>query len=380
MKKEFRIGMAGYSGIGRVHALGYKTIPLIYPDGITPVLQRVGTSRQETADRAQADAGFIHASGDVAALASSDDVDVVDITLPNQLHLEVIREAAAAGKAIYCEKPLSGTISEAEAIAELVAQTGIQFGMVFQYRFFPAIIRAKQIMEEGLLGKIFTYRFEYLHSGYQNPARPLTWRMQKEKGGSGALGDLGSHVLDLVRFLVGEFDSVQGMLHTFIKERPLPEDASRSGEVTVDDVAWVNARMTGGAVGTIECSRFATGTLDDLKFTIHGERGALRFDLMDPGFISYYDDTKSGAPGYGGSRGWQRLESMQNYPGAKTPPPRAPIGWERAHSESQYQFLSALAEGKQPSPGIEDGLKVQYILDAVEISAENSGSWTEVRR
>ncbi len=379
MSKEIRIGMAGYSGIGRVHALGYRTIPIMYPDGICPVLQRVGTSRKETAESARAEAGFLHADGSVTDLAGAPDIDVVDITLPNQLHLPVIKEALAAGKAVYCEKPLAGTLEEAKEIAELAAKASAPFGMVFQYRFLPAIIRAKQLIEEGRIGKIFTYRFEYLHSGYQNPDRPLSWRMQKENGGSGALGDLGSHVIDLVRYLVGDFESVQGMLHTFINERPLLEDRSRKGPVTVDDVAWVHGKMENGAVGSIECSRFATGTLDDLKLSIHGELGAIKFDLMDPGFISFYDDTKS-AQTYGGERGWQKLESMQNYPGAKTPPPRAPIGWERAHAESQYQFLKALAEGRRPSPGIEDGLMVQYILDAIERSAEKGGQWTEVPR
>ena len=377
MKNEIRIGMAGYSGIGRVHALGYRTIPIIYPDGIRPLLQRVGTSRQETADTARQEAGFLHADGDVHELASAPDIDVVDITLPNQLHLPVIREALSAGKAVYCEKPLAGTLSEALEIAELAAKTSVPFGMVFQYRFLPAIIRAKQILDEGLIGRIFTYRAEYLHSGYHNPDRPLSWRMQKEQGGSGALGDLGSHVLDLVRYLLGDFESVQGMLHTFINSRPLVEDRSRYGTVTVDDVSWVHGRMASGAVGSIECSRFATGTLDDLKIVIHGEYGALKFDLMEPGYLYFYDDTKS-AKSYGGDRGWQRLECMQNYPGAKTPPPRAPIGWERSHAESQYQFLRAVSEGRQPSPGIEDGLKVQYILDAIERSADTDGKWTEV--
>ncbi len=377
MKKEIRIGMAGYSGIGRVHALGYRTIPIIYPNGIKPILQRVGTSRQESANEAQDEAGFLHADGDVQNLVKATDIDVVDITLPNQLHLPVIKEALEAGKAVYCEKPLAGTLAEAKEIADLVAKNSTPFGMVFQYRFLPAIIRAKQLLDEGLIGTIYTYRAEYLHSGYQNPNRPLSWRMEKDKGGSGALGDLGSHIIDLVRYLVGDFDSVQGLLHTFIDSRPLVEDRSKFGTVTVDDVAWIHARMKNGAIGSIECSRFATGTLDDLKIVIHGQLGALKFDLMDPGFLQFYDETKSSKT-YGGDRGWQKLECMQNYPGAKTPPPRAPIGWERAHGESQYQFLKAVAEGVAPSPGIIDGLKVQYILDAVERSAEKGGNWIEV--
>ena len=375
---RIRIGMAGYGGIGRVHSLGYRDIPLLYPgSGPVPVLQRVSTSRRETAEAAQREAGFAEAGWEIDELVAHEDIDLVDVTLPNHLHRHVVDKALSAGKAVYCEKPLAQSISEARRIAELVEAAHAPFGMVFQYRYIPAIMKAKELVEAGRIGRVFTYRAEYLHSGYQNPNRPLSWRMRQEEGGSGALGDLGSHVIDLVRHLVGEFSAVQGHLETFIPERPLEKGATETAPVTVDDVAWLRARMDGGAVGTIEASRFATGTLDDLRIWIYGEKGALKFDLMEPSFLHFFDETRQGGD-FGGDRGWQRFDTVANYPGAKAPPARAPLGWARAHAESQYRFLQALSRGEEPSPGIRDGLRTQLVMDAAERSAAASGVWMDV--
>jgi len=295
------------------------------------------------------------------------------------MHREAVEKAIAAGKHVYCEKPLAGTIEDARAIASVVERYRgkAQFGMVFQYRFLPALIRAKQLIAEGKIGKTFSYRAEYLHSGYQDPHRPMSWRMKMEEGGSGALGDLGSHLIDLVRFLLGDFSSVQGNLETFIPQRPIAKGSLTMGNVTVDDAAWINARMKNGAFGSLELSRFATGTLDDLRIWIYGEYGALHFDLMDPSFLYFFDQKKPGGD-YGGSKGWQRIETVSFYPNAQTPPPRAPIGWIRSHVENQYQFLKAITSNKQPSPGISDGLKTQLVLTAVQESAQANGGWLDV--
>lgn len=375
--RDLRIGMLGYGGIGRVHALSYRQLPFMYPGSVAPVLQAVCTSRNETAAAAQAEAGFVTATTEPAALIGDPGVEVVDVTLPNHLHRDSVLQAISQGKAVYCEKPLSGSIADAREIANTVSQSSVPFGMVFQCRFIPALMKAKELVERGALGRIFTYRAEYLHSGYQNAQRPLSWRMKKEEGGSGALGDLGSHVIDLVRYLIGEFESIQGHVETFIHNRPVHKGATELGAVTVDDVAWFQARMANGAVGTVEASRFATGTLDDLRLWIYGERGALRFDLMDNNYLYWFDEGRASGE-YGGDRGWQRLETVANYPGAKAPPARAPLGWARAHAENQYRFLSAVASGKQPSPGIVDGLRAQLVIDAVERSAAENGSWVNV--
>lgn len=387
--RHLGLGVAGYGMIGRLHTMNYRQLPFVYPDRLPELkLHAICTSRDESARAAQAEGGFTTATTDPNALVTDPEIDVVDVSLPNNMHRPIVEKALAAGKHVYCEKPLAGTIEDARAIRDAVdraaSRTATQqsgglddrgparFGMVFQYRFFPAVLKAKELIGAGRLGRVYTYRAEYLHTGYQNPERPLSWRMKKDEGGSGALGDLGSHVIDLVRYLLGEFESVQGHLETFVKERPVTKGASQKGAVTVDDVAWFRARMADGAVGTVEASRFATGTLDDLRFWIYGEKGALHFDLMDPNYLDWFDESAP-AGDYGGERGWRRLQTVQYYPGAKSPPARAPIGWSRAHTENQYAFLKAIAEGREPSPGIVDGLRTQLVIDAVERSAADAG-------
>lgn len=383
--RQLGLGLAGYGMIGRLHAMGYRQLPFIYPGKLPEIeLRSVCTTRPESAGAARAEGGFAAAVTDLNQLVEDPAVDVVDISLPNQLHRPAIEAALTAGKHVYCEKPLAGTLEDARAIAAMVERAGkssgsppARFGMVFQYRFIPAISKARELIQQGKLGRIYTYRAEYLHTGYQNPDRPLSWRMKKEEGGSGALGDLGSHVIDLVRYLLGEFESVQGHLETFVKERPLAPGDPRKGAVTVDDVAWFRARMTCGAIGTVEASRFATGTLDDLRLWIYGEKGALHFNLMDAGFLDWFREDDPGGT-YGGSRGWQRLQTVQHYPDARTPPGRAPIGWSRSHTENQYQFLQAVINNRDPEPGIIDGLRVQLVIDAVERSAAAGGSTVTV--
>ena len=375
MNDEINIGLLGYGAIGRLHGMSYGQLPFIYPGKLPrPVLHTVCTSRTETAEAARIEGGFAHAVIDQDALITNPDVDIVDVTLPNHLHLLAVTAALSAGKHVYCEKPLAGNINDARAIARAVQASDASFGMVFQNRFIPALMKARELMQEGKLGRIFTYRAEYLHSGYQDSQRPLSWRMKKDEGGSGALGDLGSHVIDLIRYLIGEFDSLQGHLETFIHERPISKGSAKTGPVTVDDAAWFRARMKNGAIGTVEASRFATGTLDELRIRIYGERGALRFDLMDPNFLYWFDESQAGGE-FGGSRGWQRLDTVANYPGAKTPSARAPLGWARAHAENQYRFLAAVTGGQEPSPNIIDGLRVQLVMDAVERSAADDGTW-----
>jgi predicted dehydrogenase len=256
-------------------------------------------------------------------------------------------------------------------------------------------------VDAGALGRVYSFRAEYLHSGYQDPSRPLSWRMRRDEGGSGALGDLGSHVIDLVRYLLGEFVAVQGHLETFVPQRPVRPGSAEMGEVTVDDAAWMRARLASGAVGTIEASRFATGTLDDMRVWVYGEEGAIHFSLMDPSFLHYFDARRPGGA-FGGERGWQRIETVQQYPGAKTPPGRAPIGWIRTHAENQYRFLRAVAAAEvagvaypaeagrdgnddpevtiadRALPGIEDALAVQRVLDATDRSHVAGGGWTTV--
>jgi predicted dehydrogenase len=372
------IGLVGYGMIGRVHTLAYRELPLFYPQRLPALhLAAVCTSRSETAQAAAAEAGFASWCTDISALVGREDVHVVDCSVPNHLHRSVLLAAIAAGKHIYCEKPLALDGAEARELVMAARKAGVCAGMTFNYRFVPAIMRARQLIHEGALGEVYTFRAEYLHSGYQDPQRPAGWKTRREQAGGGALVDLGSHVIDLIRHLLGEFRAVRANLHTFIKERPVRHGATEKEPVTVDDVAWVQVQMENGSMGTIEVSRFATGMLDDLRLEIYGQRGALRFSLMDANWLYWYDATRSGEP-LGGTRGWTRIETVQNYPGAAAPPARSILGWTRTHAENQYSFLRALVEGKTPQPDIVDGLRTQLVLDAAYASAE-SGEWTSVQ-
>ena len=304
------------------------------------------------------------------------EVTVVDCSTPNYQHRQTLLAAIAAGKHVYCEKPLALNAAEAREIVRVAEKAGVSVGMTFNYRFVPAITRARQMIADGALGEIYNFRAEYFHTGYQDPQRPLGWRMKQELSGGGALVDMGSHLIDLVRHLLGELHSVRAVMKTYIKQRPVERGSRTLGDVTVDDAAWLEVRLAGGGFGTIEVSRFATGSLDDLNLEIYGSKGALRFSLMDANWLYWFDGTKVG--GFlGGDLGWTRLETVQHYKGAAVPPARSILGWTRAHAECQYAFLRAVAEGKKPEPGIRDGLRNQLILDAAYASAK-SDSWVTV--
>ena len=366
------IGMLGYGGIGKLHALAYRSIPGIYPSLPPYRMAAVCTSSKETAEAAAKDGGFARAYADIRELVADPEVGAVDIVLPNYAHKDAIILALEAGKHVYCEKPLALTGAEAREIAAVAARSKGRLGMTFNYRFVPAIARAKRLIEEGAVGEVYGFHSEYLHNGYQDASRPLTWRMRREASGGGAIVDLGSHVLDLVRHLLGEVSEVMAETKTYIPRRPLSKGSSELGQVTVDDAAWIQLRMASGAIGSLIVSRFATGSADDLRLRIEGSKGALRFDLMDANWLYYYDATKPQA-----ESGWTRLETISSFPGAAVPPARAILGWERTHTENQYQFLKAILEDREPSPGIADGLANHLLIDALYASAE-AGRWERV--
>jgi predicted dehydrogenase len=371
------IAIAGYGYMGKVHALGLRQIPLLYP-GTAPAFQLIGICMrsEDKARRAAAEAGCPKWYNSFEQMLQDDEVNIVDLVIPNHLHRRMIEEALRRGKHVLCEKPLTLSRSEAEAVVEAVRAGKTSLGMIFNYRFVPAVMKAKELLDEELLGQIYNFRGEYYHTGYQNRERPLSWRMDITKSGGGALVDLGVHVIDLVRYLLGDFDSVQAMTETYIGERPLKKGSKQMGKVTVDDAAWMNVRMKSGARGSIEVSRFATGTLDDLNIAVYGERGALRFSLMDANFL-YWFDSALGKPD-SGLAGWQRLETGQAYPGATLPNPRSVIGWTRFHTENLYRFIRSVKEERPFSPDEIDGYEAQAVLEAAYDST-SSGSWSKVK-
>jgi predicted dehydrogenase len=375
--RPVRIGMIGYGGIGRVHAMGYRSLPFHY--GLPAnIIQLVGvaTTRPETAQTAAAEIGCDFWTADYHQLLARPDIEAVDVCVPNHMHAEIVQAAAAAGKHIYCEKPLATGVAEAKAMVAAVQAAGIITQMTFNFRFFPAVLRAQQLVQEGFLGRIFSFRGRYYRSSYIDPQKPLTWRQRKAIAGGGALFDIGSHILDLLYSLLGPYESVQATMDTLIRMRPTAPGSKESQPVDVDDIALLHLRTAGGVLGLVEASRMGTGLTNDLQFEIFGEQGALRFNAVDPGWLEVYDVREPEKP-IGGMRGFRKLETVQRYPAQKAPDWSMAPDFVRTHAECQYQFLRAIAEGRPASPSLADGLHIQAVMAAAEQSSADGG-WVKI--
>lgn len=374
------VGMLGYGFMGKVHSECYRAMRMYYDPSPADIrLVGVATAHRETADRGAAQAGYEFGTADWREVVEHPDVDVVNVCTPNDQHAEQALAAVAAGKHVYCDKPLCLNVDEARDIAAAARAAQTKHQMTFHCRFIPATMRARQLVDEGFLGRVYHFRGAYYHAGYTDPDRPITWRLDKQRGGGGALFDLGSHIIDLMRFLVGEYAEVNAALETFIKERPLAEDPKTRAPVEVDDYALLRVRTEAGALGIVEASRFATGTNDGLTFEIYGEKGALKFDMMEPSFLQVYDTRAAGEP-IGGLRGFTKVETVQKYPQPSAlPSPKLPVGWERFHIACLYNFLRTIADEGDCDPGLLDGVACQAIMAAAEDSAA-SGGWVAVER
>jgi predicted dehydrogenase len=369
--KNLNIGMIGYGGIGRVHVMAYRTIPFHYGFAADRInIVGVATTRPETARKAAQEIGCEVWTDDYRELLGREDVDVVDICVPNNAHEEIVTAAAAAGKHIYCEKPLAMNVTEGKRMVAAAEAASVKTQVTFNFRFFPAITRARQLVEAGFLGRVFSFRGRYYRSSYIDANKPLSWRLSREISGGGALFDLGSHVLDLLYYLLGDFGAMQATLDTLIRERPVSPGSSQKGRVDVDDIALLHLRMADGALGLVEISRMGTGLPNDLQIEIYGDRGALRFSSADPSWLEVYDTRDPGQP-LGGMRGFRKLETVQRHNGQKAPDWSMPPTFVRSHAECQYQFLRAIWEDRPGSPDLEDGLRVQEAMEAaVRSSAE----------
>lgn len=375
--RKLGVAMIGYGGIGRVHVMAYRNIPFHYGlPADTVNIVGVATTRPETAQQAAREIGCDVWTTDYRDLLARDDVDLVDICVPNQAHKEIIVAAAAAGKHIYCEKPLSMTVAEGQQMVEAVTRAGVKNQMTFNFRFFPAITRARQLVAEGFLGHVFSFRGRYYRSSYISYDKPLSWRLRQETSGGGALFDLGSHVLDLVYYLLGDFGSVQATLETLIKERPIAAGAVEKGAVDVDDIALMHMRLADGTLGLVEISRMGTGATNDLQIEIFGHQGAIRFNSADPSWLEVYDTRDAGQP-LGGMRGFRKLEVVQRHEGQKSPDWSMPPGFVRTHAECQYRFLKAIADDTPASPSLADGLHIQEAM-AAAVRSSQENRWVSV--
>lgn len=376
-QQPIKIGMIGYGGIGRVHAMAYRDIGFHYglPANSIQVVG-VATSRMDTAQKAAAEIGCDFYSDDYRDLLRRDDIQVIDCCTPNNSHEEILIAAAQAGKHIYCEKPLAMNVASGQRIVEAVDKAGVKSQLTFNFRFFPAVMRARQLIEQGFLGRVFHFRGRYYRSGYISASKPYTWRLSKVQSGGGALFDLGSHLIDLVYYLLGDVEAVQAHLETLIPERPIAPGAAETARVDVDDVALLHLRLGNGAPGSLEVSRMGTGATNDLQLEISGDQGALRFRSDDPTWLDVYDVRDAESP-LGGMRGFRRIETAQHYEGAKAPDWTMTPGFVRTHAECQYQFLKAILEDKQPSPTLADGLHIQKVMEAAQ-QASDEGRWVKI--
>lgn len=373
---EIGIGIVGYGFIGRVHAASYQAVPWLYPGAPRPKLVAVSTASPASAAKAQAEAGFPVATTDFRELLRRDDIQAISCCTPNDAHREVLLAAIEAGKHIYCDKPLALNLAQAEEVAAAAKRGSGVYQMTFQYRFVPALMRARQLVREGFLGQPFSFHAAYLHSGYVDPKRPMSWRLEVDRSGGGAVVDLGAHAIDLVRYLLGEFSSVSALQRTFVKERPTGDGLA---PVRVDDITMAQAELANGAVGTLEFSRLATGAEDELRLEMRGSKGALAFNLMEPNWLLAYDARRQDEP-IGGERGWTRIATVGRYPekGA-LPGPKFGQGWLRFHMASAHDFLTNVDRGSlgDSSASFDDGVAVQRVIEALQHSAAD-GRWTEV--
>ena len=382
------VGMVGYAFMGAAHSQGWRTVGHVFDLPRRPALAAI-CGRDAGAVRAAAKKhGWAAAETDWRALIERDDVDLVDICTPGDSHAEIALAALAAGKHVLCEKPLANTVEEAEAMtaaAEEAERRG-QLAMVgFNYRRLPATALARSMVAEGRLGRLRHVRVTYLQDWLVDPGFPLTWRLRKEAAGSGALGDLGAHIVDLAQYLVGEpLAGVSALTETFVRERPLPGGptsglsaaaASGTGQVTVDDAAVFTGRFASGALASFEATRYATGRKNALRIELNGEQGSLAFDLERLNELEFHDGTEPGT--HAGFRRILVTEPDHPYLDAWWPPGHG-LGYEHSFIHQARDLVHAIAAGSRPSPSFADGLQVQRVLAAVEESAEKNSVYTPI--
>lgn len=390
-KPQLRIAMIGYGFMGAAHSQGWRTAPRFFDLPAEPVMAVIVGRDAARVEDARRRFGWQRAETDWRAVIEDPEIDVIDICTPGDSHAEIAIAALDAGKHVLCEKPLANTVAEAEAMtaaAERAAARGVRSMVGFSYRRVPAIGFAKSLVDEGRLGVIRQVRALYLQDWLRDEDGPMTWRLDKASAGSGSLGDIGAHAVDLVEHLTGSrLSEVSGTLATFVEERPLLGEtvglsgtaSEERGRVTVDDAAWFTARLDGGnaagAIGAFEATRYATGRKNALRIELSGSRGAIAFDLESMNELEFYDAT---APA--GEQGFTRIiatEPEHPYMANWWPTGHA-IGYEHAFSHEVVDFVTAVADGTDPEPSFADGLHIQKVLDAVERSAAARSTWTPI--
>jgi predicted dehydrogenase len=364
---EIGVGMLGYAFMGKAHSNAYKTLSyMMWPPPLMPRLVAISGRNQEAVAEAARRYGYQRYDTDWRSLVEDDSIQLFDNGGPNNLHLEPTVAAAEKGKHILCEKPLGRTADESYEIWKRVAATGVVHMCAFNYRFVPAVRLAREMIEAGDLGEIYHFRGRYLQEWVADPNMSKVWRLDKAQAGSGALGDLGTHVIDLARYLVGEVSTVSAVTRTFVGDRP-------GGKVDVDDAFEAAVEFEGGAVGTIEASRFAIGRKNGLVFEINGSKGSIVFELERLNELQVY---LAGSTPENRAQGFRVVNvSESDHPFWENWWPHGHIiGWEHAMVHQIHHLLGAIAEGSSVAPHgatLEDGYRASEVADAVLRSAES---------
>lgn len=366
MPKTMNVAIIGTKFMGKAHSNAWKNAPHFFKMGIHPVL-KVACGQDAEALREFADTwGWEEIETDWQKIVARPDIDIIDISTPDALHDDIAIAAAKAGKHIFCEKPLAMTVAQGQAMLEAVKKAGVVHYINHNYRRIPAVVLARQLIDEGRIGRIFHWRGAYLQDWLVDPNSPLTWRLQKETARSGPHGDLNSHSVDLARYLVGDIKSISAMTARFIDERPLPGKSSK-GKVTVEDASFMVVQFENGALGSFEASRFATGRKNHNYFEIYGDKGSLIFDLERMNELQFYSAED---PAYAqGFRTIIATEPVHAYV-ANWWPPGHMIGYDHTFTHAVVDFMKAIETGTTIRPNFEDGLAEMKVLEAGLKSAE----------
>jgi predicted dehydrogenase len=364
---EVNVALVGYAFMGRAHSNAYRQVGPFLEPRLHPRMKVLCGRNASAVKEAAGRLGWEEAATDWREVVARPDIDLVDVATPGDSHAEIAIAAARAGKAVLCEKPLANSLREAKVMLAAVRRAGVVHMVCHNYRRVPAVMLARQLIAQGQLGQIRHFRGTYLQDWIVDPSFPLVWRLRRERAGSGALGDIGSHAVDLARFLVGEITEVAAALETFVKTRPLPDDSRKRGRVTVDDAVAAVVRFAGGALGTLEATRMAPGRRNHNRFEINGSLGSLAFDLERLNELQVF--LRSDAGPIQGFRDILVTDAAHHpYLEAWWPPGHL-IGYEHTFTHTIYDLLEGMADGKSPRPTFEDGVANQAVLEAVARAA-----------
>ena len=383
---EINVALIGHRFMGKAHSNAYRQARRFFSGKLIPRMKVLcGKASVEELEETARLYGWEESDSEWERAVERKDIDMVDVATPGYLHHPMVIAAAAAGKHILCEKPLANSLSEAKDMLKAVEKAGVMHMVNFSYRRVPAVAFAKKLIEDGILGDVYHYHGAYLQDWIIDPEFPLVWRLEKKFAGSGALGDIGAHAIDLAEYLNGEIHGVTGMLTTFIKERPLPAEGEGAwgakgqkgkGKVTVDDDANLLARFKNGSVGVFESSRFAGGRRNFNTWQVYGSKGSMAFNQERMNELELYDRTEPSD-----RQGFKTIsvtEANHPYTGAWWPPGHI-IGYEHTFVHAIHDFLTGLEKDRLPEPNFRHGVRNQAVLDAVEHSAK-SGRWQKVPR